>query len=703
MQRYCFFINGPLLSANNILFCYKYILPFTRLYTIFALSNIHTKMRKSKTIKIVVYSAIIILVLTAKVFGENTVSNFPILYEYPVMNRFYRNIPLLADNYYKAPESILLEIPPFLTDESISFRYKKREAYQYEQVFADNVNIVRFLGGWSAIKNNTTVEIISQLDLAYRNEKGDIKYRWELIPARIDPILQMGYTAPNIVLDNTPWCFPEIPEEPSGGEGYGQCNPPRSMDEWGKFIADLCTELVRRYGFGRVNSWGVRLGTEAGGPTRFNGTDDEYRAFYKATALAVKSVLPNANIFPYNRSGTGHENLKTLLTEARTQNFPYTSSPISTYSIAQLDLSGELKTDNLDPDITANGPATKMWYDMDVIADPASLSHEVHEYGWFLINELGDRDSAPGARGAAGNFHYIMNLRHKRLDKLFHWSVIDPNGEWQKVILNAQGFIFSVWDYCIGARTVELNKTLKFTPQSTQKYKSVGYFNDAGKSYIMVSGYNMDRRQQNRNWISVYIPKSEFYDQNVELSYTTLNDSTDHYRMLRDDLAAKSVLYERYANDADYVPQYNTMSAKGKWWLQTDNNKYITRIKENLTLKPFKGTVQITNEGTIISFEIRTPELFVLALKKNSLSDTKSIDERKNTISFYPNPVKEKFFINGTNLEYAEIIRPDGVCIMRKNLKDISNEINIELLSAGVYFLRLQHNGTISTEQLIKQ
>jgi hypothetical protein len=629
---------------------------------------------------------------------------FSILGEYPVMDRFYRNTPLLADNYYHKAENILLEVPPFLLDESITFRYKKREAYKYEQLFADNVNIVRFLGGWSAVKNNTTVAEISKWDLAYRDENGKIQYRWNLIPARIDPILQMGYTSPNIVLDNTPWCFPEIPWEPTEGEGFGQASPPHDMNEWEKFIADLCNELVHRYGFDMVNSWGFRLGTEAGGLNRFNGTDEQYRTFYKSTAKAVTGVLPGARIFPYNRAGLGHENLKTLLSECKKEGIKYSASTISSYSIARFDeTTGVLKTNNMNPDLTANGSASKMWYDMDAITDPSTLTREIHEYGWFLQNEFGDGDNAPGARGAAGNFHYIMNLRQKRLDKLFHWSVIGPNGEWQKVILNSQGFIFSVWDYCIGARTVELNKTLKNTPQSTQMYKSVGYFHNNGKSYIMVSGYNMDRKQKDRNRISVYIPKSEFYDPNVVVSYTTLNDSTDHYRMLRDDLAAKSVLYDRYANDADYVPQFNTMSAQGKWWLQKDNEKYTTRIKENLTLKPFNGTVQVTNEGTIISFEIRTPELFVLALKKGSLFDTKNIEEQRTAISLYPNPVKDKFIINSANLEYAEIFSADGICVMQKNLKNTVNEVNIESLSAGVYFLRLQHNGVISTERLIKQ
>lgn len=637
--------------------------------------------------------------------GANTrsASTFPILFEYPVMNGFYRNQPLLAENYFDSPDAVHLDPPPYLLDNTVSFRYHKREGVAHEVMFADNVNIVRFLGGWSASKNNTTIDEISKNDLAYRDTNGKIQYRWELIPARLSPVLEMGYNSPNIVLDNTPWCFPLTPYEPEGGETYGQCNPPRDMNEWGQFITGLCNELVRLYGYERVNSWGFRLGTEAGGSTRFNGTPDEYRIFYKTTALAVKSVLPGAKVFPYNRSGKGHDNLKTLLSEAREQNFPYTTSPISTYCIASLDSNNALVINSVNPDYTAGGAATDMWDEMDAITPPSTLSREVHEYGWFLVNELGDRDNAPGARGAAGNFHYIMELRKYRLDKLFHWSAIDPSSDSQKNILNSQGFIYSVLDYCNDAtRVVELNNTLKLTKQSTQLYKSVGFFKPEGKSYLMVSGFNMNRNQRKKNEISVYVPTSVFNKTNIKISYTTLNDSTDHYRMLRNDLSAKGVLNTAYENDTNYIAQYNTMSAKGKYWLQTDNDKYATRIKENLTLKPYKYKVQITAEGLILTFPINTPELFVIALEEDSTSETDVLNERINSFSVYPGIVTDRLTIHATQTEFAEINDITGKMMQRFDLSG-SNEISLNHLKRGIYLLKVRHNGITDIEKIIKK
>jgi len=632
-----------------------------------------------------------------------TASTFSILFEYPAMNSFYRNQPLLAENYFDSPDAAHLDPPAYLLDNSISFKYHKREGYNHEVMFADNVNIVRFLGGWSALKNNTTIDEISKNDLAYRDGTGKIQYRWELLPARIDPVLAMGYQSPNIVLDNTPWCFPLTPYEPEGGDGYGQCNPPRDMNEWGQFITALCNELVRLYGYEKVNTWGFRLGTEAGGTTRFNGTPDEYRIFYKTTALAVKSVLPGAKVFPYNRAGKGHDNLKTLLSEAREQNFPYTASPVSTYSIATLDSNNALVTNTVNPDYVASGAATAMWYEMDAISAPSTLSREVHEYGWFLVNELGDRDNAPGARGAAGNFHYIMDLRKYRLDRLFHWSVIDPPDDSQKNILNSQGFIYSVWDYCNDAtRVVELNNTLKLTKQSSQLYKSVGFFKPAGKSYIMVSGFNMNRNQRKKNEISVYVPTSVYNSTSFKVSYTTLNDSTDHYRMLRNDLSDKGVLYAQYENDSNYIAQYNTMSAKAKYWLQTDNDKYVQRIKENLTLKPYKYKVQITADGIILTFPLNTPELFVIALEQDTSSGTDLINERINGLSVFPNVVTDRLTINTTLAENAEIFDVTGKMMQRFDLT-ATNEISLGHFKKGVYLMKVRHNGMINTEKIIKK
>lgn len=84
-------------------------------------------------------------------------------------------------------------VPAFMTDKRISFPYKKR-ASDREILFCDNVTVVRFLGGWSASRKNQNPDEVARIDLAFRDEKGAIRYRWDLLPARVDPLLKRGCT-----------------------------------------------------------------------------------------------------------------------------------------------------------------------------------------------------------------------------------------------------------------------------------------------------------------------------------------------------------------------------------------------------------------------------------------------------------------------------------------------------------------------------
>ncbi len=202
--------------------------------------------------------------------------------------------------------------------------------------------------------------------------------------------------------------------------------------------------------------------------------------------------------------------------------------------------------------------------------------------------------------------------------------------------------------------------------------------------------------------MSVYIPKSEYNKTNLKVTYTTLNDSTDHYRMLRNDLSAKGVLNVAYENDTNYIAQYNTMSAKGKYWLQTDNDKYAQRIKENLTLKPYRGKVQITNDGIILTFPINTPELFVIALEEDTVSGIEVLNERLNSLSVYPNVVSDVLNIHTTQAEFAEMYDIAGKMIERFDLTE-QNKISLGHLNRGIYMLKIRHDGINSVEKIIKK
>lgn len=567
-------------------------------------------------------SLISVLVLLSHIaLSEN---KFDVKADMGTMTAFYRNQPVLVEWIYKTPENIQMQIPSFMKDKKISFTYKARP-YPSEILFCDNITLVRFLGGWSAAKMNESIEGAAKVDLAYRGTDGKIKYRWELLPARLDPVLKMGYTKPVIVLDNIPWCFPRTASEPDNEKaaankqpkGYGQNKQPSDMNEWTTFITDLCREMVRLYGFETVNQWGFRLGTEMNGRARWDGTVDEYNAFYIATAKAVQKVLPGARFGAYNRAGAEYEGLAKLAGLAKNENVPFDWIATSFYSVLK-PKDNRSNFDALDPDVAVQSQNVPTW---KAVAEASvkgnNLSREIHEYGWFLVNEYGYNDNAPGARGVAGNFYNMFTLRKAGLDKLYHWNLKDPVWENKTPLLSSLAWLFSILDYTVGSKNAELNYELKNPVQKSQKFKSVGFFNDSGKSYIMTACYNMDRNELTSNEISVYIPKKLLKKPKYKITATWYNNETDPYMQVRNDLAENGLLAQELIDKPQLIQPVNMMcpGKKGNKLVADNYATYENMMRDNLILKKYPGKIKYTDEGVVLIFKIESPMVMLISME----------------------------------------------------------------------------------------
>lgn len=191
-------------------------------------------------------------------------------------------------------------VPDYLCDPALSFPYRRKPAPR-EIPFADHVTVVRLLGGWSKNWKHGEVDEgrpVDSCDLAYRNDDGEIHYRWYLLRPRLDPYVMTGYGL-TLVLDNTPWCF----RSKDGKGSYGNADPPTSYEEWGAFIEELCRQLVHLYGTETVSQWRFRMGTECQGKDRFTGSQEEFHKLYDHAAVAVKRVVPGARFGPFNLAG----------------------------------------------------------------------------------------------------------------------------------------------------------------------------------------------------------------------------------------------------------------------------------------------------------------------------------------------------------------------------------------------------------------
>jgi xylan 1,4-beta-xylosidase len=76
----------------------------------------------------------------------------------------------------------------------------------------------------------------------------------------------------------------------------GNISPPSSNDAWMNFIKTFVAHLVDRYGLATVKAWPFEVWNEPNLSFFWSGTQEQYFDFYKATAVAIKSVEPTLQV-----------------------------------------------------------------------------------------------------------------------------------------------------------------------------------------------------------------------------------------------------------------------------------------------------------------------------------------------------------------------------------------------------------------------
>ena len=74
----------------------------------------------------------------------------------------------------------------------------------------------------------------------------------------------------------------------------------------------------------------------------------------------------------------------------------------------------------------------------------------------------------------------------------------------------------------------------------------------------------------------------------------------------------------------------------------------------------------------------------------------------RNDIELYPNPAHEFISIQGSEINYTEILNSAGHRIRVLDTENLS-QIDISELSSGLYLTVIHHNGSISTKRFIKK
>lgn len=437
--------------------------------------------------------------------------------------------------------------------------------YGTEVLWADNLFVVRPLGGW-----NPATLLGEQLeygagstaaDLCYKNQDGSLGFRWALLAPRLSPYRNIGCTGGELtyVLDNTPWDLPTTATLDAAGD-YGQSSPPADLNQWSTLVQGFAQQLVSLNAATGTDAVRFRQGTECHFIDRFNGTQAQYNAQYAASATAVKSVFPNAQFGPFNAAVNSRVTHAALATYGKANNLPFDFAPISFYEVAN---NGANKFTDSDSKWTntING-----WATIETnLGRP--VSREIHEFG-ILLNEAGLSTSEPGAWGAAWTFNILMKLYASGLQRSSHWdsteAIAGTTTNPTISALKGDGWVYTVLDSLAGGQWTYL--TPPAASAAGTKYTSV-CVTKGNRVYVVVSAINVvtagnaARSLDSRN-LTVSLPKSAatIGDSRTWRS-TALTRSTALYNLIRADLDAQHPEY--FINDTATATNWGTAANWG--------------------------------------------------------------------------------------------------------------------------------------------
>lgn len=552
---------------------------------------------------------------------------------------FWRNHPVLGP--YLQTGIWIDKVPDYMLN--TDFPYKKRP-FDKEVLFADHLSVVRLMGGlftYPGFKvapktdvnadgtmkvskfeanDKESIKILSQYDFVYRKEDGSLGFRPELILQRLSPYINIGYKSFTIVLDDIPWALRKNPVIGS----FGQVGPADNPEEWYTTVRELCITLKNILGEKNANKLLFRIGTEMNGKERFGGTEKEFITHFDYAASAIYDVLPDANLGLYNISAASIHNIKSnhnvnafhILEHAATGKNSKTgkfnkASPFvaaSRYYYEKQDLN----------EIVSG--IDKVWdYVKDSVSGNANFSREIHEFGAIGDWSAKLKTQNPGAFGNAMNLQVVMNLHTNGIDKLFLWNMLEKApGSIEKDQLRLPSshlWGYSVLEYMVGGKAYKLIPQKEVTDPAT--YTSlVSIFSK--KAYVLISAFNADRVANDKNTITLKIPKDELKLKINRIKIASITRENSIYDQLLIDTRKEGILNSKVENQAFYIPNLQEMSTNRPQFnqlLKTNWDRYQALWKDALTLKEFKGSIKEDLYNYFISIKMETPQSSVLVLE----------------------------------------------------------------------------------------
>jgi hypothetical protein len=523
----------------------------------------------------------------------------------------------------------LIEIPDYVCHGD--FAYKKRP-YPMEVPFADHLSLVRILGGYNdGSAKGESDPAIRERDLAFRDAGGKIRYRMDLLKLCLQPYLDNGYTNLTIVMDNIPWCFPEQPAT----ENLGQKSPPRDPQEWHDFTKAVCEELVHSLGYDSANHLRFRVGTENNGIARFSGSHEEFIRHYDATAAAVKSVLPDASVGPFNIGGANARGLE----KANVRPFDLAAHCVNETNTftrtvgTSFDWIAFSRYFSPGTDLAANARgAAAVWDEFERrVPQLKGISREIHEFGVAPFGEekKGQFVSAEcGALGAAATAQMMFRLREEGIDRLWHWGMADKfRGRDNKLhsLFISSAWLLSVLEQASGGEAYLLNPEEESVAGAN--FTGLAITKPSGSIFIF-SAYNKDTVANTPETVRFRIPTTAVNLLGRNLSFVVLNRSNSVHDQIRRDLEEAGLLADRFVARPDRLGNIREMG-KGRPAEELVGDKlpeYYKVWERSLTLKPLTediGALTTDSEMNEFTLCLTPPEVLVIYATTGATSPMK--------------------------------------------------------------------------------
>jgi hypothetical protein len=503
----------------------------------------------------------------------------------------------------------LMEIPDYLLGGGIDFVYRKKPGMSREIPFVDSFSITRFLGGyredWLQRYNLTDPRYGERsLDYAVRRADGTLQFRPELIRKRLDPYLAAGYRPADITLslDNVPW---DLARSQSAGE-WGQREPPGDVRAWSATISQFAIDLKSFLG-AAADAVSFKTGVEFDEKASFDGSAQDFFAYYAATDRALHRVMPGASLSPGEFTGLGE-------CAGATTTCVYDTAAFLRFAAAN-HLTVSYVPRSLHAFLSMGNPWPSAAVDRAVLSYarlPAGTIAEIHQFG-LLFEPFGNKDGDdPAAMRASWEFQTLMGLWQKlHPRRVFHWGGFVEVGAMQ--FLNGSGFLRLILDHYLGSETMLLHPEEaggRRGPGATESLAAL--FTGRGRPALIVASFS-PQLSEARHAVTFELPAT-LTASGVRVIHYRASDNV--FARIRADLAHEGNLKPEFSGCPLCLASPIQMAqdaTRARAMITANWPVYQAKMQEILRWHPGEGDVTLS--GHTLRAELEANELLVVELR----------------------------------------------------------------------------------------